>query len=84
MKSIKCPVCGKRGSVQRKAVPVAGKVYRYLYVAHYNGLSGNTRKIRGITWENQWEAEVRGGVRVPPAEYPRLMTDLRRPRRIGS
>lgn len=46
MKSIKCPVCGKRGSIQRKAVPVAGKVYHYLYVAHYNGLSGNTRKIR--------------------------------------
>ncbi|MEM0287172.1 MAG: hypothetical protein QXG05_03230 [Nitrososphaerota archaeon] len=45
-KVIKCPVCGRLGSVQIKSIPVKGRVYHYLYVAHYDGLHGQTRKVR--------------------------------------
>ena len=46
MKSVVCPVCGKKGSLQIKYIKTtSGKKIPYYYVAHYEMLKGETRVL---------------------------------------
>ena len=46
MKSVVCPVCGKKGSLQIKYIKTTnGNEIPYYYVAHYEMLKGETRVV---------------------------------------